>query len=129
MVAAKDRPPQDAAVSSRPSTLVAPAGISSKFRQASENCLFVFSVLRTLLSVPKLQAPYFHSLPHSLKLAQNVTPIFPVTSTLFVRSFAQERKLTPLFSCIPALFREKVGVARASFMLPPASPRATTTLT
>jgi hypothetical protein len=129
MFTATDRPRQDAAASSSPSTLVGPAGISSKSRQASENCLFLFSVLRALLPAPKRQAPCFHLLPHSFKLLQNVTPIFPITSTLFVRSFAQERRSTPLFSCIPALFRENVGMAHASFMLPSASPRATTTLT
>ena len=36
MFAAKDRPPQDAAVSSRPLTLAAPARISSSLRQESQ---------------------------------------------------------------------------------------------
>ncbi len=56
-----------------------------------------------------LQHPYSQPLPHSLKNEQNITPMFPVISPLLVRSCAQERKLTTLFSCIPALFGRTTG--------------------
>ena len=127
MFGAKDRPLQVAAISCRPASLAAPPRISRKFRQDSKMRLFFFNGLRTLLSALKLQAPYFHSLPHSLKFAQNVTPVFAVSSSLFLRSFARVRYSTLLFSSACTLFCEKVGVARTSVMLRSAPLRATAT--
>src|SRR5580698_8277872 len=107
MSAAKDRPPHDAAASSRPWTLTAPVSTSSSsVRQESKIHPFVFNRLRTLCSSQILQLAYFQSPTHSLPHAQNITTAFTVTSTLFVRSLAQERKSTPLVSCACALFRE-----------------------
>src|SRR5579862_4699327 len=119
MFAAKGRPPQDAAVSSRPGTLACPARTSGNLRQESQKRPFVFSDLRTLPPAQKFQRPYFHSLPHSLQQEQKLTNVFSVTSEQFLRSSAQERKSTPLFSCACALFGkatgEGVGVAFSSF--------------
>jgi DNA-binding MarR family transcriptional regulator len=70
----------------------------------------LFNNFRTLRYARNLQPSYYQKLAHSLAQAQNVTPAFPASSTLFPRSSAQERKLTPAFSIISALFREKVGV-------------------
>jgi hypothetical protein len=109
MFAAKDRPPEDAAVSSRPGALAAPARINSNLRQESQMPPFVFSKLRSLLPAQKFQRPYFHPLPHSLQQEQNLTPAFPIISALFVRSCAQERKLTHLFSDACALFGKTTG--------------------
>jgi hypothetical protein len=135
MLATKGRPPQDAAASRRPISLIAPARISSNLRQElqmpplrlPQSTLVakaspprrskpfakasVSSRLRTLLPPQKFQRPYFHSLPHSLQHAQNITPVFPARSALFLRSCAQERKSTPLFSCACARFRRYAGVA------------------
>jgi hypothetical protein len=69
----------------------------------------VFSNLRTLFPAQNLQPSPFQSLPHSFVHHENTTLPFPVTSALFLRSFAQERKLTRLFSCACALFCEKWG--------------------
>jgi len=107
MFAAKDRPPQNAAVSSRPVTFAAAARIGGNLRQESQTRPCVFSRLRTLFSAQVLQAPYFHLLPHSLPQERKVTPAFPARSRLFLRSSAQERKLTPLLSGACARFREK----------------------
>src|ERR1700722_10296904 len=105
MFAAKDRPPQDAAVSSRRLTFAAADRISSNLRQESQTRPCVFSRLRALFSAQILQAPYFHLLPHSLPHERKLTPAFSARSRLFLRSSAQERKLTPLLSCACALFR------------------------
>jgi hypothetical protein len=104
MFAAKDRRPQDAAVSSRPGTLAAAARFRNSFRQESQKRPSVFSELCTLLTTQKYQRPYFHSLAHSLQQEQILTPVFPITPALFLRSCAQERKSTPLFSCACARF-------------------------
>jgi hypothetical protein len=112
MFAAKDRPPQDAAVSSRPVTFTHPTRISSNLRRESQTPPSVFNRLPTLLPEQKFQHLYFHSLPHSLQYDQNVTPVFPTRSALFLRSCAQERKSTPLFSCACARFCRHVGVAK-----------------
>jgi hypothetical protein len=49
----------------------------------------------------------FRTLSHTSK---KLTPCLSSTSTLFVRSFAKERKSTPLLSAACGLFRENVGV-------------------
>jgi hypothetical protein len=70
---------------------------------------FVSSSLHTLFVASNLQPFLFHALPHSFAQRKNITLPFPVTSALFVRSLAPERKLSLLFSCACALFREKWG--------------------
>jgi len=70
---------------------------------------FVSSDLRTLFPPRNLQPTPFHALAHSFAQRKNITLPFPVTSALFVRSLAPERKLSLLFSCACALFREKWG--------------------
>jgi hypothetical protein len=70
---------------------------------------FVSSNLRTLFHSQNLQPYIFHTLAHSFVHRKNITIPFPVTSALFVRSLSQERRLTHLFSCACALFREKWG--------------------
>ena len=76
-----------------------------------------FSSLRTLFSAPKLQPSPFHAFRDSWTHRKNITIAFPVTSALFVRSFARERKSTPLLSWACALFCGYVGVARTRNML------------
>src|ERR1700733_7569070 len=68
-----------------------------------------FSSLHTLFLAPKLQPSPFHAFRDSFTNREKITPAFPITSPLFARSLAKERKSTPLFSCIPALFCEKWG--------------------
>lgn len=109
MFAAKDRLLHGAAASLRQVTDPSLACLKINFLEESQKRPCVFNRLRTLLPAQKLQHPYFHSVPHSLKLTANITPAFPATSPLFIRSLAQERKSTPLFSCACALFREKWG--------------------
>ena len=77
----------------------------------------VLSTLRTLFLAPERQPSPFHAFRNSLTHRKNITIAFPVTSALFVRSFAQERKSTPFLSCACALFCRYVGVARARNML------------
>src|SRR5579862_2055987 len=109
MFAAKDRTPQDAAACSRPITLAAPAPISSKPRHESQTRSFVSNRLRTPWPAQKPQPAYFQSPAHPFTHKQNITAAFPTTSPLFVRSFAQERKSTPLVSCACARFCRKWG--------------------
>src|SRR5450759_2518302 len=108
MFAAKDRLPLGVAASCRPATFAAPARINShlNLRQHSETRPFVFSKLRTLLPAQNIQPPYFQQLAHSLKYAEDITPVFPSASALFVRSFAQVQYSTLLFSIACALFRK-----------------------
>jgi hypothetical protein len=77
---------------------------------------FIFSTLRTIFLPETLQPILFQQVPRSLKRLANVTTAFPITSGLFVRSFAQKRKLTPLPSCVCALFRRNGG-GGAKFVL------------
>lgn len=109
MFRAKHGPGQDPEASARPVFLPSLAGLDSNFRQESKNRPRVFSSLHTLLSAQNLQAPHFQSLPRSLEPGRNVTPVFPVASELFLHSWAQERKSTPVFSDGCALFRGKAG--------------------
>jgi hypothetical protein len=95
-----------------PASSSAPAHTSPKFHQERGNASFVLNSLRTLFPARNLQPSHSHKLAHSFTHNKNVTAAFTITSPLFLRSFAQERKLTHLFSCIPALFREKWGCGR-----------------
>src|SRR5579862_2717007 len=52
---------------------------------------------------------HFQHLAHSFTSAKNITLAFPFTSALFLHSFAQERKSTPLLSCACALFQKSTG--------------------
>jgi hypothetical protein len=97
-----------------PASSSAPAHTSPKFHQERGNASFVLNSLRTLFPARNLQPSHSHKLAHSFTHNKNVTTAFTITSPLFLRSFAQERKLTHLFSCIPALFREKWGCAQNS---------------
>ena len=83
--------------------------LNHKCSRGLRNAILIFNSLRTLPPAQKFQHHYFQSLPHALKNEQNITPTFLITSPLFVRSCAQVRKLTPLFSCIPALFGKTTG--------------------
>jgi hypothetical protein len=73
------------------------------------NATFVFNVLRTLFLTSKLQPSSYQEVPHCLKYSENVTGAFSFTSALLLRSWAQERKLTPLPSCACARFRRNGG--------------------
>jgi hypothetical protein len=115
MFAAKDRQPNNAAVSSRPANLASPARISSNLRQDSQTPLLAFSRLRTLSPVQKFQRPYFHSLPHSFTHEKKITPAFSTTPALFLRSFARVQVSTLLFSCAHALFSENTREGVGSF--------------
>jgi hypothetical protein len=76
----------------------------------------VFSGLRTLFPFRELQIAFFQQAPNSLTQLQNITIAFSITSAPLVRSFAQERKLTPLPSCACARFCGNGGGA-AKFVL------------
>ena len=115
MFAAQNCWPQPDGVARISANLAAPAPISTRLRQESQippsllAVASVFSSLRTLLPAQKLQLPYFHSLPRSLKNRQNITPAFPITPALFVRSCARAHHSTLLFSCACALFHKTTG--------------------
>ena len=133
MFAAKDRALREAALSCRPVALAAPTRISTDFRQESQTPPLplviaspllvaslravaspvaeagVFSNLRTLLPAQNFQRLCFHSLPHSLNNAQNITPVFPIAPALFARSCARVQYSTLLFSCACALFGKTTG--------------------
>jgi hypothetical protein len=83
-------------------------------RQNARFAPFASNNLRTLFPVPKLQPSPFQSFRDSFTRCENITPAFPVTSTLFIRSFTQERKSTPLFSIACARFCRYVGVWQRS---------------
>jgi hypothetical protein len=89
------------------------------------NAPFVFNALRTLFLAPTLQPSSFQEVPHSLKQCQSVTGAFSFACALLLRSWAQERKLTPLPSCACARFRRNGGYP-AKFAMnifaPPAHP-------
>ncbi len=88
----------------------AAARIFARFDHERENCRpFVLSSLRTFFPAVPPQTSRCHPLAHSLTHRKNITPAFPFTSALLFRSFAQERKLTPLFSCACARFCRKWG--------------------
>src|SRR5271154_167732 len=60
-----------------------------------------------LLHRPSRQLQHSQLVTNSSTQEKKLTPAFPATSPLFVRSFAQERKSSPLLSCACARFREK----------------------
>jgi hypothetical protein len=68
----------------------------------------LFSIQRTLWrSRPSQQLPQSQLVTNSFTQQKILTPAFPATSQLFVRSFPQERKSSPLLSGACARFREK----------------------
>ena len=79
------------------------------FDQEREYPSCVLSSLRNLFLAQKLQPSHSQELAHSFTHATNLTPAFPCTSPLFVRSFASVRKSTPLLSCAYALFCKNMG--------------------
>src|SRR5579862_8223954 len=91
----------------------APAHTLLSFDHERENASFILNTLRTPFLAPKLQPSHSQKLAHSFTDTRNVTPAFPVTSALSLRSFVALRNSTPVFSCAPALFvkstREGVG--------------------
>src|SRR5579862_8325642 len=102
--------PQDAALSCRPADSAKGPRSSANFGNTRKNAPFIFSSLRTLFPTPNPQTSHLHPLADSFKYSKDVTPAFPVTSALFPRSFAQERKSTPLLSSACARFCRYVGV-------------------
>src|SRR5579862_9072182 len=96
----------------RPALSSVPAHVSARFEQERETPSFILSSLRTLFLALKLQPLHFQQLARSFTHARNLTRAFPTTSALFVRSRAKERKSSPLFSCIPALFCRNGGVGQ-----------------
>jgi len=117
MFAAKDRPPQDSAVSSRPVTFAAPARISSSLRQHLQNARPLFSYrCKTLLPEP----PCFDI---DTKPPGGGGTLTSVTRARFIRSCASVQVSTPLFSCAHTLFckntRERVPVCIPKLKLPP----------
>jgi hypothetical protein len=70
---------------------------------------FIFSNLRILFPARNLQPSLFHALAHSFAHDRKLTHASPVTSTLFLRSLAQERKSTPLLSTACARFCRNGG--------------------
>lgn len=77
----------------------------------------VFNNLRTLFSARNLQPSRSQALAHSSAQGKKVTLAFPITSTLFLRSFAQERKSTPLFSAACTRFCRNGGCAPSGNMV------------
>jgi hypothetical protein len=101
---------QDSQIPSFPLATVGPFVAASPLRRSKLLAkASVFIRLRSLLSVQKLQHPYFHPLSHSLKKEQNATPVFPITPALFVRSWSNAHYSTLLFSSACALFRKTTG--------------------
>jgi hypothetical protein len=75
----------------------------------------LLSINRAISNSPSHRQPsYLQSVARFWTSLKMLTPMFPVSSALFVRSLVPERKLTHLLSCACALFCEKVGVARNS---------------
>ncbi len=64
----------------------------------------VFSTLRVVLSVKRLEPTPNHSVAHSLLRRKNVTNFLSMSSALSHHSSAPERKSTRLFSCACTLF-------------------------
>ena len=117
MFAAKGCLLYDTAAFRRPGTFAAPARLLQTSDPGSPNCSRPqepkrrrVSSLHTPLPAQNFQPTHFQSLPHSLTQARNITPAFPSASGLFLRSSAQERKSTPLFSCACARFFRYRGV-------------------
>jgi hypothetical protein len=69
---------------------------------------------------PLRQPLYLQSVAHSLTPVQILTPTFPSSCKLFVRSLAEDRKLTNLYSCGCALF---CRTTREGVRPPKANPR------
>ena len=109
MFVSKEHPPQTSDPVRHPSAPSAPAHILARFDQERENASFILSSLRTLFLTPKLQPLHSQKLAHSFTHTESLTPAFPTTSTIFVRSSTKERKLTPLFSSIAVRFCRNVG--------------------
>jgi hypothetical protein len=93
----------------RPAVPCAPARTLARFDRERENRPFVLNSLRTLFLAPIPQTSPFHQVEGSFAEAKNITPAFPSTSTLLLRSFVKERKSTPFFSIACALFCRKWG--------------------
>jgi len=106
----------------RLAAVCAPAHTSPSFHQEHKNPPFVLNTLRTLFPARKLQPSHSHKLAQSFIHNKNVTTAFTITSPLFLRSFVQERKSTPLLSGACALFREKWGCGRKPGPREPKSP-------
>jgi hypothetical protein len=98
MLAAKDRSQQGPAPARRPVGSPQTLRPSTNFGDIRKNAPFIFSTLRTLFLARKPQTSRLHPVAHSFASAKNITPAFPFTSALFLCSFAQERKSTPLLS-------------------------------
>jgi hypothetical protein len=100
----------------RASSFSARSALFVRISAQERNLTPLFSSKRALSGPPSLRQPlYSQSVPHSSTTAQILTLTFPVTSTPFVRSFAKERKSTPLFSCACALFCANVGVRQKQY--------------
>src|SRR5579862_2018996 len=78
---------------------------------------FVLNNLPTLFPARNPQPSRFHALAHSFTREKKPTLVFPVTSKLFVRSLAQERKSTPLLSNACARFCRNGGVWQLSVIV------------
>jgi hypothetical protein len=112
MFADKDQPAQDAALTCRPADSSEAPRSSTNSGKTRKNAPFIFSSLRALFPAPQPQTPPLHPLAHSFTHNKNLTLVFPFTSALFLRSFAEERKLTSLLSCACARFGEYRGWQR-----------------
>src|SRR5579862_2097474 len=112
MFVAENRPAQDTALTCRPPNSSVDPRSSTNICNTRRNALFIFSTLRTLFSAPNPQASHLHRVAHSFTSAKNITLAFPFTSALFLHSFAQERKSTPLLSCACARFCRNGGWGR-----------------
>jgi hypothetical protein len=110
MFVGKEHLPENASHASGPTALPSSGRTLARFEQERKNRLFILSTSRSLFRTQKLQRSHFQELAHSFTRATNLTPAFPGTSPLFMCSFSKERKLTSLFSCIPARFWRKVGI-------------------
>src|ERR1700733_11231790 len=110
MFTAKDQPAQHGAPIHRPDRSPGTLRPSANLGNTHENAPFIFSDLRTLFRPRNPQTQHLHSLAHSLTHSKNVTPAFPSTSALFLRSCASVQCSTPLLSCACALFVKNTRV-------------------
>src|ERR1700722_14232331 len=97
----KDHAPGSTRVSHSDAS-VSLARTTTEFDRKFECRPFAFSNLQTLFPTQNQKPPHFHKLAHSSLHGKKITPTFPSTSPLFVRSSAAVQMLTPLFSSAPA---------------------------
>ena len=89
MFAARDPLTEGTACARRPLAPAAPVCAPAVFSYIGKCAPFIFSGLRALFLARKPQPLRLHPVAHSLPHPKNLTLLFPITSALFVRSFAK----------------------------------------